>query len=102
MTNQDIGWLRIHRTVRIRILEKLTRNRKLLFSGFLKNKYSKLENLPILSLDLQKEIWRCGMDEVKYIEQSRSPIEQSILIKMECCAEFLTRMIEKYGREVLE
>ena len=42
------------------------------------------------------------MSEPKCIEQKVGLPDQSVMLKMERCAEFLARMIEKYGREVLE
>lgn len=42
------------------------------------------------------------MSEPKYIEQKAGLPDRSVMLKMERCAEFLARMIEKYGREVLE
>ena len=42
------------------------------------------------------------MSEPKCIEQNAGLPDQGVMLKMERCAEFLARMIEKYGREVLE
>ncbi|MCM1101098.1 MAG: hypothetical protein NC398_06910 [Acetatifactor muris] len=42
------------------------------------------------------------MSESKCIEQNARLPDRSVMLKMERCAEFLARMIEKYGREVLE
>ena len=42
------------------------------------------------------------MNEQKCIELNVGLPDQGVMLKMERCAEFLARMIEKYGREVLE
>lgn len=42
------------------------------------------------------------MSEPKCIEQNAGLPDRSVMLKMERCAEFLARMIEKYGREVQE
>ena len=42
------------------------------------------------------------MSEPKCIEQNAGLHDRGVMLKMERCAEFLARMIEKYGREVLE
>lgn len=42
------------------------------------------------------------MSEPKCIEPDIGVPDRGVMLKMECCAEFLARMIEKYGREVLE
>lgn len=41
------------------------------------------------------------MDEVGQMRGNDRLIDRSVMMKMERCAEFLARMIEKYGREVL-
>ena len=54
-------------------------------------------------IDLQKErAGGAGMDRLKGIEQKDRLPDRNVVLKMERCAEFLARMIEKYGREVLE
>lgn len=42
------------------------------------------------------------MNEPKYIKLNAGLPDRGVMLKMERCAEFLARMIEKYGREVLE
>ena len=42
------------------------------------------------------------MNEQKCIKPNAESPDRSVMLKMERCAEFLARMIEKYGREVLE
>ena len=44
------------------------------------------------------DIW---MNEQKCIKPNTESPDRSVMLKMERCAEFLARMIEKYGREVL-
>ncbi|WP_160285096.1 hypothetical protein [Parablautia muri] len=41
------------------------------------------------------------MNEQKCIKPNAESPDRSVMLKMERCAEFLARMIEKYGREVL-
>lgn len=41
------------------------------------------------------------MDRLKGIEQKDRLPDRNVVLKMERCADFLARMIEKYGREVL-
>lgn len=41
------------------------------------------------------------MNEQKCIKPNTESPDRSVMLKMERCAEFLARMIEKYGREVL-
>ncbi len=42
------------------------------------------------------------MNDQKRIELDDGFPDRGVMLKMERCAEFLARMIEKYGREVLE
>ena len=42
------------------------------------------------------------MNEPKCIKLNSGLPDRGVMLKMERCAEFLARMIEKYGREVLE
>ena len=42
------------------------------------------------------------MNDQKCIELDVGLSDGGVMLKMERCAEFLARMIEKYGREVLE
>lgn len=42
------------------------------------------------------------MNEQKCIELNVGLPDWGVMLKVERCAEFLARMIEKYGREVLE
>ena len=42
------------------------------------------------------------MSELKRMEPNIGLPDRSVMLKMERCAEFLARMIEKYGKEVLE
>ena len=42
------------------------------------------------------------MNDQKRIELDDGLPDRGVMLKMERCAEFLARMIEKYGREVLE
>ncbi|NBH35635.1 hypothetical protein D3Z58_19330 [Clostridiaceae bacterium] len=42
------------------------------------------------------------MSELKCMEPSIGLPDWSVMLKMEGCAEFLARMVEKYGKEVLE
>lgn len=42
------------------------------------------------------------MNDQKCIELDVGLPDWGVMLKMERCAEFLARMIEKYGREVLE
>lgn len=42
------------------------------------------------------------MNDQKSIKLDVGLPDRGVMLKMECCAEFLARMIEKYGREVLE
>lgn len=42
------------------------------------------------------------MSELKCMEPNIGLPDRSVMLKMERCAEFLARMIEKYGKEVLE
>lgn len=42
------------------------------------------------------------MNDQKRIERDAGLPDRGVMLKMERCAEFLARMIEKYGREVLE
>lgn len=42
------------------------------------------------------------MNEQKCIKPNAELPDRSVMLKMERCAEFLARMVEKYGREVLE
>ena len=42
------------------------------------------------------------MNDQKCIELDVGLPDRGVMLKMERCAEFLARMIEKYGREVLE
>ncbi len=42
------------------------------------------------------------MSGLKSIEPNIELSDRNVMQKMERCAEFLARMIEKYGREVLE
>ena len=41
------------------------------------------------------------MNEQKCIKPNAESPDRSVMLKMERCAEFLARMIEKYGWEVL-
>ena len=42
------------------------------------------------------------MNDQKSIKRDVGLPDRGVMLKMERCAEFLARMIEKYGREVLE
>ena len=42
------------------------------------------------------------MNEPKYVKLNAGLPDRGVMLKMERCAEFLARMIEKYGKEVLE
>ncbi len=42
------------------------------------------------------------MSELKCIEPNYGLPDRNVMLKMERCAEFLARMIGKYGRDVLE
>ena len=42
------------------------------------------------------------MNDQKSIKLDVGLQDRGVMLKMERCAEFLARMIEKYGREVLE
>ena len=42
------------------------------------------------------------MNDQKCIKRNVGLPDRGVMLKMERCAEFLARMIEKYGREVLE
>ena len=42
------------------------------------------------------------MNDQKSIKLDVGLRDRGVMLKMERCAEFLARMIEKYGREVLE
>ncbi len=42
------------------------------------------------------------MNDQKSIKLDVGLPDRGVILKMERCAEFLARMIEKYGREVLE
>lgn len=42
------------------------------------------------------------MNDQECIELNVGLLDRGVMLKMERCAEFLARMIEKYGREVLE
>jgi hypothetical protein len=42
------------------------------------------------------------MNEPKCIKLNSGLPDWGVMLKVERCAEFLARMIEKYGREVLE
>lgn len=42
------------------------------------------------------------MNEQKCIKPKAELPDRNVMLKMERCAEFLARMVEKYGREVLE
>ncbi len=40
------------------------------------------------------------MDGLKGIEQNDRLLDRGVMLKMERCAEFLARMIKKYGRQL--